>query len=298
MEPQENILEIKNLQENILKPQENILEIKNLQENILEIKNLQENILKPQENILEIKNPQENPQEKFEEKNNLLETFINAKKACEIIGISAPTLYRYCELGKVKGKKKINAAGSKITWEVNYDDAMRLRAMKDGTLEQYVEKRARLITAKETNERANKKIIEKELKKLATVSEGEDTKIKISDKDIEALAKSYNLSKEETERMLSTLKSFSKEGATLLFKTEQALEKQRDNILREGLHIEKAKVSEQISYSFGIFARALKDLVTFWSKKYSISDKYISEMQADIQRAIKDSLHRLKVEEK
>lgn len=90
----------------------------------------------------------------------------------------------------------------------------------------------------------------------------------------------------EQKRMRATLCAFTKAEAEQILKVEQALSKQRENIVREGDYIAKKEIVEQIRYSMGMLSRVIKDLVVYWSQKYNFDTISVREMAIDIDEAI------------
>ncbi len=92
--------------------------------------------------------------------------------------------------------------------------------------------------------------------------------------------------------------SLRKVDAEKILKIEQALAKQKDNMVKSGILVVKADVEKQISFVFSEFSRNLKDLVVLWQKKYFLSQSVADGMQRDLVECIAKMLEKWKEESK
>ena len=199
----------------------------------------------------------------------MAEDYISLADAEKIIDVSHVTLWRWCKSGKIACREiedKASPGGKK--YEVSKVAAMKKQLEKSG--------KANVVG--EIEERSKEK----------------SKNDKPDEEYIDNVIQSLNLPIAESKRLRATLKCFTKADAERILKTEQALSKQKDNVLRDGSYIEKTKVKEQVEFVFSSFARETRDLIYVWQKRFFLSDIDTNEMGLEYDGAMKRAMESLR----
>lgn len=204
----------------------------------------------------------------------MIENFITVTEALQILKICRSTLCEWCDSGKIVCRKIPDKSKNKFHWEISKDDCMKKSLEKSGHRKEVCEIEKRQEDFRERTQRNSDEL---------------------SDEEINQKISALHLSQNESERLKVTLRGFSKAEAERVLKTEQALSKQKDNVLRDGQYVQKDDVAEQIGIVFSSFSKSLKDLISVWQRKFSLSPESSGIMQADLQKCIGETIARMRV---
>lgn len=181
--------------------------------------------------------------------------FVTVTQAIKMLGVARPTVCEWCESGKLRAKKVEDNTRYKFHWEIEKNDCYRKLADKY---------KPDISTDQQT-----------------TINQEEDLEKKIA---------SLNLPHLEADRLKAVLSGFSKPEADRVLKTEQALAELRENVLQDGLYVEKSKINSQIGEVFSLLLRSLKDLISVWQKRYEIEEDNVACMLFELEKVLKSAI--------
>lgn len=185
---------------------------------------------------------------------------MTAIEAAKILGVTQPTVSAWCREGKMKHTKVKSRGRTGYAVDISQE-----------TVREFLLKNGSKKTEQEEKKSEEEKIDEQ--KKQAAKS----PEVKKNFKQVEDYAESG----EDEPRKIVGDRNLGRFEAERIIKQEEAIKKQRENLLRDKEIVERAVVFEALRLHYGELNKLWEELIDIWSLKYNFSATTTKEMLTD-----------------